>query len=99
MKAEGDRWRDGARYHASRGKEGRGKERREGRVKLGEQHPFYVEAKAVGVPPFSCLCTTLKYLPAYGAAERHGVHVVDAECVASRERSRTFVDFIFMYAK
>lgn len=45
-----------------------GEERREGRVKLGEQHPFYVEVRAVGVPPFCCLCTTLKYLPAYSTA-------------------------------
>lgn len=52
MKAEGHRWRDGAGYFANRGKEGWGEERREGRVKSGEQHPFYVEARAVGVPPF-----------------------------------------------
>lgn len=52
MKAGGHRWRDGARYVANRGKERWGEDRREGRVKSGEQHPFYVEARAVGVPPF-----------------------------------------------
>lgn len=52
MKVEGQKWRDGARYFANRGKEGWGEQRREGRVKSGEQHPFYVEARAVSVPPF-----------------------------------------------
>lgn len=73
---EGDRWRDGARYHANgRGVEAGAEvridgERNRGREGLnqGEQHPFYVQAGAGGVPPFSCLCTTLKYLPAYSTA-------------------------------
>lgn len=39
---------DGDRYHEVR-KNG-GEEQREGRVKSGEQYPFYVEARAVGVP-------------------------------------------------
>lgn len=38
----------GGRYHEVR-KDGR-EEQREGRVKSGEQYPFYVETKAVGVP-------------------------------------------------
>lgn len=39
---------DGDGYHEVR-KDG-GEEQREGRVKAGEQYPFYVEARAVGVP-------------------------------------------------
>lgn len=41
---------------------------REARVKLGEQHPFYSEAGAGGVPPFLLPLHHLKYSPAYSGA-------------------------------